>query len=68
MVVSKVINRVLIVLLVWMVLWIELWIGWEMRKRLRGLYPNQNPRLCDNILTDALIPVIHITVYLILVF
>ena len=31
-----------IILLVCIGLWIELWIKWEMRKRLRGLYPVRN--------------------------
>ena len=42
--------------------------GWEMRKRLRGLYPKQKRRLCDRVLTEAHTPAIHETVYLILVF
>ena len=41
---------------------------WEMRKRLRGLYPNQNCPICDRVLTDADTLTIHISVYLILVF
>ena len=39
-----------------------------MRKRLRGLYPNQNRPIYDRVLTVAPIPAIHITEYLILVF
>ena len=42
--------------------------GWGMRKRLRGLYPDQNCRLCDRVLTVVHTLTIHITVYLILVF
>ena len=37
--------------------------GWGMRKRLRGLYPNQNRRLCDRVLTVAHTPAIQFTVY-----
>ena len=39
--------------------------GWEMRKRLRGLYPNQNCPICDRVLTVAHTPAIQETVYLI---
>ena len=41
-VIHKVISKVWIVLKVWMVLWIELWISWEMRERVRELYPDKN--------------------------
>ena len=46
----------------------RVWISWEGRKRLRGLYPNQNHRFYDRVLTDKHSLIIHITVYLILVF
>ena len=42
--------------------------GWEVRKRVRELYPNQKRRLCDSILTDMHTLTIHISVYLIPVF
>ena len=42
--------------------------SWEMREPSRELYPNQNRRLCDRVLTVAHTPAIHETVYLILVF
>ena len=64
----KVINRVWIILLVWIILWMELWMVGKMRKRLRGLYPNQNRPIYDNILTVAPIPAIQETEYLIPVF
>ena len=37
--------------------------GWEMRKRLHGLYPDQNRPIYDSILTDAPIPIIQFPVY-----
>ena len=46
----------------------RVWIGQGMRKRLRGLYLNQNRWFCDSILTDLHTLTIHITVYLIPVF
>ena len=42
--------------------------GWEVRKRLHGLYPKRKRSFCDSILTDAPAPTIQETVYLILVF
>ena len=66
-----VVCRVVVVL--WIVWYLVGWVvdrvrGWEMRERLRGLYPNRNRPIYDRVLTVARTPAIHITVYLILVF
>ena len=54
--------------LLWVVWYLVGWVvdrvrGWEMRERLRELYPNQNRPIYDNILTDAPIPIIQFPVY-----
>ena len=67
-VIHKVIGGLWIVWGVWIILGMELWMVGKMRKRLRGLYPNQKRSFYNGILTDSPIPDIHITVYLIPVF
>ena len=62
-----------VVVVLWIVWCLVGWVvdglrGWGMRKRLRGLYPDQNRPICDSILTDLHTLTIHISVYLIPVF
>ena len=64
--VGGVVYRVVVVL--WIDWYLVGWVvdrvrGWEMRKRLRGFYPDQNCPIHDRVLTVARTPAIHETVY-----